>query len=88
MVKGLTQSEINEFHDQVTIAVSDRIGREVPEIEVERKVLEHFNRGRMKGIDDVGYFIYQGVKCYEKGKMEDAQRKDGLTMEQVLHGGK
>lgn len=63
-----------------------KVGTEMPEIEVPRRLIEHFNQGRMKGVEEAGYFIYNGVKVYEKDKRKEFKEKDSRTMGQILHG--
>lgn len=86
---GPSREDLNRFMERVAIAKdaagAPGPGRELPEIEVPRRVIAHFNRQSMKGFDDVGYFIYQGVKVFEFGKREEAARRDARTMEQVNH---
>jgi len=40
----------------------------VPYVEAPRSIIEHYNRGKMEGFDKAGYFMYQSVRVYEKGK--------------------
>lgn len=49
-------------------------------LEVDPRVIEHFLKG---GVGEVGYFFYQGVKVYEKGKREAADLRDSMTLEQL-----
>lgn len=63
-------------------------GDEMPGVEASRKIIEHFNRGRMAGVESVGYFIYEGVKVFEEGKREASEARDALTCEDKVFGGK
>lgn len=59
---------------------------EMAAVEAPRKIIEHFNRGRMDGIDTVGYFVYEGVKVFEEGKRESAEAKEARTAEEIVFG--
>lgn len=83
----VTQSDLNKFTSVIATANGQKVGQEVPEIEVPRRVIDYFNKGKMKGFDTVGYFLFNGVKVYEKGKREEYKLKENKTMEQLLHGG-
>lgn len=61
---------------------------EMPGVEADRKIIEHFNRGKMAGVDAVGYFVYEGVKVFEAGKREESERREALTAEERVFGGK
>ncbi len=61
---------------------------EDPKLEVAHKIVEHFNRGRMEGVKEAGYFVYQGVKVYAEGKKEEAETRDGLSIEDKVFGKK
>lgn len=61
---------------------------ELSEIEVDRRVIERFNRQDMKNFDNTLYFIYQDVKVFEKGRKEEALRKERQSMEEKVHGRK
>lgn len=66
----MTQAEINSFLDKVALKLHDILpNQEPPSIETTRQVIEHYNRGRMKGFETAGYFVFNGVKVYEEGKM-------------------
>lgn len=74
---------MNRFFENVGAAIG--LGpqdEDMPWTEAPRSVLEHFNRGKMKGIDDVGYFIYQGCRVYEDGKHDEALGRDLLSPEE------
>lgn len=65
------------FHEKIAIALEGRQGlADVPEIEAPRRVIEYFNRGAQKGFDEAGYFMYQGVKVYEAGKVEETKLRE------------
>jgi hypothetical protein len=85
---GLTAVEISNFMDEVSMALATREGDDFPEIEAERNICEHYNRENLKGFDSSGYFIFHGVKVYEKGKKDFADNRDALTMEDVNFRGK
>lgn len=87
-VTGATREQLNEFLEAIAIAVSGRQTiHEVPEIETSRAVIEHYNRGNISGFDNVGYFVFNNVKVFELGKVDEAKKRDCLTMEQKLFGG-
>ena len=83
-----TREELAEFYDALAHAKMEAIAGQIPAMEASRKVIMHFLREKMRGFDDVMYFIYEGVKVFEQGKREEAERKEGLTTEQKMHGGK
>lgn len=60
----------------------------MPSIEVSRKLIEHFNRGQMAGIDAVGYFVFQNVRVIEEGKRAESDARDALTQEEKAFGKK
>ncbi len=89
--EGLSREEINLFLNEVSDARDEwmRKGRgPLPEIEVDRKVIERFNRSGMDSFDETLCFIYQDVKVFEKGKKEEALRRENMTMEEKIHGRK
>jgi len=61
-------------------------GEAVPCVEASRKIVEFYNRANIKGFDKAGYFMFQGVKVYEKGKREEADARDNRSTEEVNHG--
>ena len=86
---GPSRDDLNKFSEIVQQAISQNETKEMPCVEVPRRVIEHFNRGKLlAGFDAVGYFVHSGVKIYETGKREQAQVKEKITMEQLLHGGR
>lgn len=87
MSDEVTQSDLNYFMDQVNAVLMGKDEGVVPEIEVPRKIVQHFNRRNIHGFDEVGYFVYNGVKVYEEGKKDKAKSRDGRSMEQVIYGG-
>jgi hypothetical protein len=87
--EGLTREEVNNFLNEITDAKQAWIenGRgPLAEIEVERHVIERFNKAGMKDFDDTKYFIYNDVRVYEKGTKEHAKARENMTMEEKLHG--
>lgn len=76
-VVGPTQSELNEFHDSLLVAKSSALPGEMPDIETSREIAAYFNRGNLKGLDAAGYFVLNGVKVYEAGRREAADKHDG-----------
>lgn len=85
----MSQTDLNNFNDLVSIAVATRKDdKEVPSIEVPRRIVEYFNAGNLKGFDDVGYFIHRGVKVYELGKKLESERRDGMSIEEKNFGRK
>lgn len=85
-MSGLNDGDLDRFVSLVAQAKSLAEAGAVPEVEVPRRVIEYHNKGNIKGFDSVGYFVFNGVKVYEKGKKEEAKSKEGRTMEQLLHG--
>lgn len=58
----------------------------LPFVEAPRKVIEYINRGRIEGFDAVKYCIFNGVKVYEEGKREHANRLESMTIEEKTFG--
>lgn len=85
---GPTREELNQFLENVAVTKAMSVNGGIPEIEAPRVVVEFYNKANLKGFDDVGYFIFQGIKVFEEGKVEEAKIRDGLTMEEKLHQGK
>lgn len=49
-----------------------------PYIEADRTVIEHYNPAHMiQGFEDVGYFIYDGIVVYERGKVPEEVKNKG-----------
>lgn len=86
--RGPSQNELNNFLSEVAMRRAMAVNGCLPEIEASRRIVEHFNRNSLKGFDDVGYFIMDGVKVFEEGKTEEAKKRDSLTMEEKNFGGK
>lgn len=84
----VSREDINSFLDEVAIALQHKPTNDIPSVEASRKVIEHYNRGRMQGVEEVGYFIFSGVKVFEKGKRESSEARDNRTMEEVNFGAK
>lgn len=52
-----------------------------------RHVIEHYvGKANMPSVDEVGYFVFQGVKVFVDGQKEIAQKKDKMTIEEKLFG--
>lgn len=85
-----SRQEVNEFLREVAVHVGTPTNGEMPAMEANRRVIEHFNCGQkaMEGFEAAGYFVYAGVKVYEKGKREAFEKRDNLDMEQVNFGAK
>lgn len=88
IVSGPTRDELNQFLENVAVSKAMSLNGESPEVEAPRSVIEYYNRNNIKGFDDVGYFVIDGVRVYEMGKVDEAKRRDALTMEEKNHGGK
>lgn len=58
---------------------------DIPHLEAPRPVIEHFNRRSMTAFDQVGYFIFQGVRVYEEGKKEWARTQENKNLDYVTH---
>lgn len=39
-----------------------------------------------QGLDGAGYFWYQGVRVYEKGKRAETEKKEAMTLGQMKFG--
>ena len=48
-------------------------------------ILHYTKSAGLRG-SDTGYFVFQGVKVFEKGKRAEAEARDRLTTEDKLHG--
>ncbi len=82
---GPSRDDLNRFAERVAVAKETNPDpKALPEIEVPRRVINHFNLRSMKGFDEAGYFVYNGVKVFETGKLEAIRARDSLTMEQKL----
>lgn len=58
----------------------------MPFVEAPRNIIEHFNRGRMDGFDEAGYFVHNGVRVYEEGKSKAVIDRDALTCSERVFG--
>ncbi len=54
-------------------------------VEADARVIKHFQKS---GVGETGYFWYQGVKVYEKGRKAAVDERDALTADQVAFGKK
>lgn len=86
--EAVTTADMTSFYDVLHTAQAVTPAGEIPACEAPRKVIAHLLQHKMKGFDDVGYILFQGVKVFEQGKREEAERKDGLTTEQKVFQGK
>lgn len=86
--KGLTRAEKNEFLEKISTAIElgPEAGEALPEIEVPRKVIEHFNRANMKDFNDTHFFVYHNVRVYEEGKRDMSKKTEKLTVEERQFG--
>ena len=84
---GPSQDDLNRFAAIISRASEQKAPGTVPEVEVPRRVIEYYNQRNLKGFEEAGYFIYNGVKVFEKGKREQFRNKDNESMEKRLHGG-
>lgn len=83
----LTKEEEAHFEGLLHNARMEALGTdEIPEISVDRKTLEHYNRGHMAGVDSAGYYIHGGVKVYDEARILEAKKKEALTSEEVVFG--
>ncbi len=87
---GPTRQALNEFLDDVAQAMIDgaEAGEALPSVETSREIVQYYNKTNMAGFDTAGYFIFQGVKVYEKGTKEAVDKRDNLTIEEKLFGAK
>ena len=84
-----TRQEIAQFMDAIHTAKAHGDVHDIPCIDAATKIVRHFNQGRsLKGLEEVGYFVYDGVKVFEEGRRVEAMRKDALTSEDKVFGGK
>lgn len=83
---GPTREELNQFLEDVSIALAEKVGAEIPEITAPRSVIEYYNRGNLKGFDEVGYFVFNNVKVFDPTHMEASKRRESLTIEEKLFG--
>lgn len=81
-----TREELSVFFDDCHQARNLTEPGEVPIVEASRKIVEHFNMGKMAGISSVGYFIYEGIKVYEKGKREIAEKLENMSSNDKAFG--
>lgn len=86
-VEALSRQEISQFLDDV-IRAKMEWPKEMPTIEASRSIINHYNRQNIKAFDEVGYFVIQGVRVCETGKLDAILNRDGLTSDQVNFGGK
>lgn len=42
----------------------------------------------MSGVETTGYFVYQDVKVFIEGQREAAEKRDALTSNDKIFGGK
>lgn len=87
--KGITRSEKNEFLELISDAIERGVepGNQMPEIEVPRKIIEHFNRQNMKSFDETHYFVYHNVRVYEEGKRAVSKAAEKQSLEDRTFGG-
>jgi len=72
-------STVHEFLEQIAMAKM----RGVEGIEATTQMVRYYMRDKMP---TVGYFIYDSVRVYLEGQMNDAKAKDAMNMEQKLFG--
>lgn len=68
--------ELEKFHADLEIEklMAQENGITLPIVEAPRKIIEHFNRGKLlKAFDAVGYFLYQGACVCEQGKKDKVE---------------
>lgn len=82
---GPSRNELNQFLESVDIAIANSTGG-IPVVETSRKIVEFYNRANISGFDDVGYFIFKGVKVYELGRRAEADKRDNMSMEEKVFG--
>jgi len=86
--QGITRAEKNNFLTLIAEAMEEyKPGQPMPEIEVPRKVIEHFNRSHMGNFNDVHYFVYHNVRVYEEGKRDIFKRQEKMSLEDKVFGG-
>lgn len=64
------------FLEQVATAASLGGDGDLPHVEAPRHICEHINRGKMKGFDEVGWSIFNGVKVFEEGRREQVLERE------------
>jgi len=70
---------VSDFLD--TIALAQSMHQEW--VEVPAEVIAHYNR---KGMNGSKYFIFQGIKVCEQGKLEEIQFEEAKQSGQVVFG--
>ena len=87
--KGITRSEKNEFLELISDAIDrgPEPGNAMPEIEVPRKMIEHFNKVNMRDFDKTHYFIFHNVRVYEEGKRAGSKAAEKQSLEDRFFGG-
>ncbi len=84
----VSRDDLNAFLNDVSGAAAEGKleGEDLPWVEADRSVIEHFNRGKMKDWENSLFFIYNDVKVYEKGKKDEADRMQYQTIEERNFG--
>lgn len=87
--KGITRSEKNEFLEAISEAMDQGPlpGNAMPEIEVPRKIIEHFNKSNMSSFDQTHYFVFHNVRVYEEGKRAGSKAAEKQSLEDRFFGG-
>ena len=82
------RDELNNFLENIAVAKTMGAPGISPEIEASRKIVELYNKANLKGFDDVGYFLFEGVKVFESGRADEAKKKEAVTTEERNFGNK
>lgn len=72
---------LDSINDALQLPIAEVAENEPPEdmpwVEAPREVIEHYNKGSIKGFDNGPlYFVFQGVKVYEKGRRNEARLRE------------
>lgn len=83
-----SKEEMGVFYDALYRAKNSTLPTEMPAIEATYKICHHLNRASFQGVEQAGYFVYEGVKVFIEGRRQEAERRDNLTCEEKVFQGK
>lgn len=70
---------ISDFLDRIALAQSSQ----EEWVEVPLEIINHYNR---KGMGGAKYFIYQGIKVCEEGKLDEILAEESMQHDQKVFG--
>lgn len=70
---------MNGFLNQIAMAQYNK----VEWVETTPEVINHFNRN---GVGKVGYFIFNGIKVCEVGKLQTILGEESIPLSERIHG--